>query len=635
MLIASIISHPNHDVTMKDFINSAKWRHCTLCLLLLLSCLASSNAQVIVLPDSPSIIEKTAASTLQKELLMISGDSIPVISETEASKARKSLFRFHIGATKHAAAVHSGEWSEDEILIHPVKGGMVLTGHPGRGPIYAVNTLIEEGYGVRWWTSTEADYPDRDILPVPDIKISYAPPVKIREASVLDAYDADFRLRLKGNAVSRIRWATENPRYIPKDKGGCHRLLFFEGRKSAFHSFFEILPPKQYMDAHPEWYSMVKGQRTAKQLCLTNAEMEKAFIEKTLQLLRANPEVDFISISQNDWRGACECESCKALEAATGGVPSGPLVHFVNHVAEAVEREFPHVTIETFAYQYTKEAPKNVKPRHNVLIRLCDIECPFSMPLETADHPAVENFRNNLAEWTALAPGQVFVWDYVTDFHNYLLPHPNILNLGPNIRYFTNSGAIGIFMQGDTCSGAGELAPLRLWLIYHLLWNPSADDRALIEEFVRGYYGAAAAPDILRYISLINEPPAAGNVPVRCYHKDCTGWITPANIVAAARAMDRAAENAAKAGEPYASRVSRETLSTRHAILLHWKECKAFCKTQKIPWTWGDDPLEAAEKWISDCEAAGVRTIREATAEGAPGRWKAHCDMLLKPETYL
>ena len=590
---------------------------------------ASVRAQVIVLPENPTPIEKTAGATLQDELFRISGKTLPIVSETEAPKPRKTPYLFYVGETRAAAKVHSGAWSVDEILISPVKGGMVLTGHPTRGPLYAVNTLIEEGYGVRWWTSTESDYPSRPVLPVPEMYLSYAPPLKIREASILDAYDADFRVRLRGNAVSRIRWATENPRYIPEEKGGCHRLLFFEGRKSAFHSFFEILPPKEHFEAHPEWYSMIGGERVAKQLCLTNREMEAAFIMETLRLLRMHPEVDFISISQNDWRGACECEACKALEAATGGVPSGPMVHFVNHVAEAVEREFPHVTVETFAYQYTKEAPKNVKPRRNVLIRLCDIECPFSMPLETADHPAAENFRQHLADWTALAPGQVFVWDYVTDFRNYLLPHPNLLNLGPNLRFFTRSGAIGVFQQGDTCSGAGELAPLRLWLLSHLLWNPSLNDRVLIEEFVRGYYGEAAAKGILRYISLVNEPPAAGNIPVRCYHTDCSGWMQPATIVAAAQALDAAAEAALASGEPFAARVRRETLSSRHAILLHWDACRAFCKAQKIPWTWGETREDAAKAWIADCRSFGVRTTRESTAEGAPERFKEQCRILL------
>ena len=599
-----------------------------------LSCAGVARSQVIVLPDQPTALEQTAASTLQEELYGISGETLPIVAECEAPRGRRAPFRFYVGATRAAAAVHGdGAWKADEILIQPVKTGMILTGHPTRGPLYAVNTLLEEGYGVRWWTHTEADYPSRPVLPVPEIERSYAPPLQIREASILDAYDAPFRVRLRGNAVSRIRWATEDPRFIPEEQGGCHRLLFFEGRKSAFHSFFEILPPKDHFAAHPEWYSMIGGERVAKQLCLTNPEMEAAFIAETLRLLRAHPEVDFISISQNDWRGACECETCRALEAACGGVASGPVVHFVNHVAEAVEREFPGVTVETFAYAYTKEAPQNVKPRRNVLIRLCDIECPFSLPLETADHPASAGFRKNLADWTALAPGQVFVWDYVTDFSNYLLPHPNLLSLGPNIRLFTRSGAIGVFEQGDTCSGAGELAPLRLWLLSHLLWDPFADDRALIDEFVRGYYGEAAAPGIMRYISLVNEPPAAGNIPVRCYHGDCKDWMEPATVVAAAWAMDAAAQAASEAGEPFASRVRRETLSTRHALLLHWNECRTFCQKNQTPWTWGETKEEAARAWIADCAAFGVRTTRETTAEEAPIRFREQCDKLLAPET--
>ena len=612
---------------------------------------STSRRAAIVLPDAPTPVERTAAAELADGLLRISGESVPIVSE---SSAPSDSFRFLIGNTWEARAAASvgnpwnhpchpcepiapkaserHPWAEDEILVLPIRGGIVLTGHPARGPIYAVDTLLEEGYGVRWWTSREADWPSRPVLPCPSLTRRHAPPFRFREASFLDAYDPDFRVRLKGNFVSRIRWATEPVRFVPPEKGGCHRLHFFEGRRSAYHSFFEILPPDRHFAAHPEWYSLVDGERRAKQLCLTNPEMEAAFIEETLRLLRADPDADFLSVSQNDWQGACECAECRAVEAATGGVPAGPLLAFVNRVAEAVEREFPRVTVETFAYQYTRHAPANIRPRRNVLVRLCDIECPFSMPLATADHPASADFRRNLADWTSLAPGQVFIWDYVADFHNYLLPHPNLLALGPNIRLFAESGAVGVFEQGDTCSGAGEFAPLRLWLLSHLLWNPAADDRALIDEFVRGYWGEGAAPHILRAIALVNEPPAAGGVPVRCYHADCSGWMGPATIVAAARAMDIAAAAAAAQGEPYATRVRRETLSMRHALLLHWDACRAFCEAQHLAWPWGAKRADAAHRWIDDVRAFGVRTVRETTAEDAAALFDKHCAELLGGE---
>ena len=177
---------------------------CCLFALMTVGCHAASNA-AIVIPDNATPVEQSAARELADGLLHISGQTVPVVTESDARSRHKGSFLFHIGATKAAAKLNKAEWSDDEILIKPVKGGMVLTGDPTRGPLYAVITLLEDGYGVRWWTSTETDWPSRKILPVPDISVSYIPPLKYREASCLDAYDADFRLRLKGNFASRIR----------------------------------------------------------------------------------------------------------------------------------------------------------------------------------------------------------------------------------------------------------------------------------------------------------------------------------------------------------------------------------------------------------------------------------------------
>ena len=591
---------------------------------------AKSGARTaeIVVPDASTAVERAAAARLSDGLRRMSGQAVPVVAE---SAAKADAFKFLVGATRAADVARGGaDWAPDEILVRTIPDGAILAGHPDRGPVYAVDTLLEEGYGVRRWTATEADWPKRPVLPAPRLVRRHAPPLRYREVSALGAYDPDFRVWLKGNFVSRIRYAAFDAPSVPPELGGCHRLHFFEGRGSAYHSFFEILPPAKHFAAHPDWYSLVGGERVAKQLCLTNPEMEEAFVEETLRVLRADPDCDFLSVSQNDWQGACECPACRAVEAETGGVPAGPLLRFVNRVAEAVEREFPRVTVETFAYQYTRRAPTGVAPRRNVLVRLCDIECPFSVPLDRADLPAAADFRRDLRDWCALAPGQVFVWDYVTDFHDYFAPHPNLLSLGPNVRLFAGAGAVGLFEQGDTCSGAGELAPLRTWLLGHLLWDPAADDRALLREFVRGYWGSAAAPHLHRYIALVNEPPAAGGVPVGCYHNGCAGWMPPATLVAAARAMEDAAAAAAAQGEPYAARVRRELLAPRHAILLHWDDARAFCEKARVPWTWGESRAEAARRWIADAREAGVRVEKEKVAAEAAATFEEHCAALLR-----
>ena len=53
----------------------------------------------------------------------------------------------------------------------------------------------------------------------------------------------------------------------------------------------------------------------------------------------------------------------------------------VNSVADAIADEFPHVVVDTLAYQYTRPAPNITVPRKNVVIRLCSIECNFAAPL--------------------------------------------------------------------------------------------------------------------------------------------------------------------------------------------------------------------------------------------------------------
>ena len=180
----------NHlTIVMGNYFHTAFVRFCAFCILALLFGAVSAQSQVIILPEKPTLLEKSAATTLQEELYKISDEMLPIVSEADAPKGRKEPFRFYIGATREAASAHSGEWSVDEILIHNIKGGMVLTGHPTRGPLYAVNTLIEEGYGVRWWTSTEANYPSRAILPVPELVKSYSPPLKYREASISEMMD--------------------------------------------------------------------------------------------------------------------------------------------------------------------------------------------------------------------------------------------------------------------------------------------------------------------------------------------------------------------------------------------------------------------------------------------------------------
>ena len=559
----------------------------------------------IVVPDAATAVERRAAAELADGLKRVTGATFAVCPES----AEPACTRLLVGATKASANLRKGKtWAFDEVLVARAPGGLVLDGHAERGPLYAVNAFLERHLGVRWWTSTEATYPHADAPVLPEADYSHTPPFKYREAYYLDAFDPLFKVRAHVNYTSLARYEIVKNRRIPADLGGDYGLYFFEGRKSDYHSFFEVLPPKTHFDAHPEWYSLVKGKRQAKQLCLTNTEMKKAFIAELLRRLRAAPDTNFIQVSQNDWHGACACDACRAVEAEEGGAHAGPLLRFVNDVAEAVEREFHEVRVDTFAYQYTRKAPAKTRPRKNVVVRLCDIECAFNRPLGELD--CNKAFLADLAEWKRVAPGQLFIWDYTVDFWSSMLPHPNLPVLAPNVRAFAAAGAVGVFEQGDATCAAGEFAPLKFWLLARLLWDPAQDERGLVDEFLAGYYGPSAAPLLRRYLELLHGAAAKGK-PMTCFHQGVADWIDAGTMLAAKELMDEAVTAAERDGGDFGARVRRERLTTDHALLVHWKEWRPWAEKHGKPWPLPEPRREAARRWLATCDAFGVIAYKE------------------------
>ena len=560
---------------------------------------------VIVVPDAATAVERRAAAELADGLGRVTGATFAVCPES----AKPACTRLLVGATAASAARRNGrDWKFDEVLVAPVADGLVLDGHPERGPLYAVNAFLERHLGVRWWTSKEATYPRNASPELPEADYSHVPTFKYRESYYLDAFDPLFKVRSHVNYTSLARYEIEKNRRIPAELGGDYRLYFFEGRKSAYHSFFEVLPPKVHFERHPEWYSLVNGARKAKQLCLTNAEMKEAFIAEVLRRLREDPETNFIQVSQNDWSGACACAACRAVEDEEGGAHAGPMLRFVNDVAEAVEREFPKVRVDTFAYQYTRKAPAKTRPRRNVVVRLCDIECAFNRPLGELEENRA--FLADLAEWKKIAPGQLFIWDYTVDFWSSMLPHPNIPVLGPNVRAFADAGAVGVFEQGDATCAAGEFAPLKCWLLAQLLWDAGRDDRALVDEFLAGYYGPSAAPLLKRYLGLLHGVAAKGK-PMTCFHKGVTDWIDAETMLAAKDLMDAAVAAAERDGGDFGARVRRERLTTDHALIVHWEAWRPWAERNGRTWPLAGSRREAARRWLAACDAFGVIAYRE------------------------
>lgn len=557
--------------------------------------LASNGASrytIVVAPDGPAP-DQTAARDLQAYLRQVTGATLPIAADAAGGPA----LVVGDGPAFRALCpdVDLGTIGHDGIVIRSVGQDLVLAGRAPRGTLYAVYSFLEDTVGCRWWSSTESTIPRRATLVAPPQNVTYAPALRCREAFYKDAFVGPFAAKLKLNGHFE---------QIPPEYGGHYRILGW------CHTFYQLLPPDKYFAAHPEWYSEINGQRTAEhtQLCLTNDAMRAELTKVALDWIRKEPAAGMISITQNDWGGQCQCAKCQAVEEEEGG-PSGPLLRFVNAVAADIEKEYPDFLIETLAYHYTRQPPKVVKPRDNVVIRLCTIECSYVQPLEGGEQNA--KFASDIAAWSAIAPN-LYIWDYVTNFANCLLPHPNLRVLAPNIRTFVKHHAIGLFEQGDAYTTVGDFVRLRAWVLAHLMWDPSRNESALVTEYLNGYYGPAG-PSLRQYLDLLLDAAEQSGSYLRCYATDTAGWLTVQQVTAAQKLLDQA--QAAVADDPVlAKRVERETMPLQLVWLNRYASLKRQAKKAGIPFAGPSDPAAACARWIALSREYGNTAYGEGRA---------------------
>ena len=98
----------------------------------------------------------------------------------------------------------------------------------------------------------------------------------------------------------------------------------------------------------------------------------------------------------------------------------------------------------------------------------------------------------DLQGWAKVAP-RLFIWDYTMNLPGPIAPHPNWQVFAPDLRAYRDNNAIGCFMESESTS-VTPFVELKVYLMAHLLWNPARDEAALLNEFLDGYYGAAASP---------------------------------------------------------------------------------------------------------------------------------------------
>lgn len=565
----------------------------------------------IVVDDAASAQFINSAKLLQRYVYQMTAVNLPIVDKEDLKADEKAIFLTLDAMLPETTSIHYGITDSKHVY---------LSAKDFKNLECAIYDFLENVAGCIWLT------PDTEIVPVKkqfairkDLNYTYTPKIKIRTVNSRLFYEnPDFAKKHKVTTEAF-------PNYVPT---------------ARVHTFEKFVPEAVYFKKHPEYYALIEGERRPTQLCLSNKEVLKIVIDSVQSAFTRFPKASVISVSQNDNTLYCQCDKCREIDAQDGS-PSGSLLQFVNQVAQ----HFPKKTISTLAYQYTRKAPAKTLAANNVLITLCSIECDRSAPIEEK----CTDFANDLVAWKEITPN-IRIWDYTTQFTNFLSPFPNLQTLQPNIQFFTNNNAQWIFEQHS--NAPSELFELRSYLTAKLLWNPEADVKLLINQFTEAYY-EKAAPYIREYIATLhNEMKKDADFFLYLYGDPSQAFgsfLSPILLEKYNNLFDKAEAvvankpkilqhvQAARLGVDYASlEMAKTNISTKYPLtkqnevapdlLKRLARFEKVCKVQGIAY------LNEMRYSVADYLKLHKKTVKRATQENlAKG---AKVKLLTKPKKY-
>jgi len=442
-----------------------------------------SSSYAIVLSSDASPSEKHAADELMHHIKLATDAELPIVTEGDPRASEPA--RIFVGKSQALidalpVASLSFEYSGPEAFdIKTIGSGkkadIAIVGHPQRGTMYGVYTFLDR-LGFRWYTKRVTRVPEGKSLSIAAMEIHESPAFISRDTTIKEARDGDWAARNRMNAGHADLDVT---------RGGGVRV-------NGVHTLDRLVPPELF-DTHPEYFPLIGGKRVTGlvQRCISNPDLIDISVENLKKWMDEEPDQRIFSVSANDVGMLCQCENCSKITQDEGAI-AGLFLRYVNDIAERIEKTHPEHYVCTLAYAITETAPKITQPRKNVIIRLCPFYICCSHTFTTCTKPASVNFYKTLKQWGEISEN-IFIWHYATNFDSYLLPFPNFKEFTHDIKVYDDNNVNGLFLQGAGKSGSSD-SDMRAWVAARLMWDPTLDSDALIEEWMTAIYAAGYAP---------------------------------------------------------------------------------------------------------------------------------------------
>jgi hypothetical protein len=577
-------------------------------------------AATIVIAGEPTRVAQFAAYELQWHVRAISGAELPIVRDDAPAEGTRILVGASsataglglgdrdFGAQEYLVRcfpdtlVLMGRDHEDRgvVTYEAIPAPEAVATWPGiwdeQGTLYAVYDFLERSCGVRWFNPTEAGtiLPAAATLAVAVQEVRRAPFFRYRYAAYppSEQYDAYTGLWPAGSegfaaweaaAYPALRERFPDPGQYALAKRGWiqrFRLRLREGGEHCpcNHSLYGYYDRFWEPGADPtaaarfearqaDWFAQGYEGRPP-QMCYTSRGLIEQVAKDAREFFAGQPTRpgavaagSFFCVEPMDNAQFCRCEACRALLTPapetspffTNGLHSDYFFNFVNEVAREVRKTDPDKWIVTLAYMTHGAPPTRVVLEPNVAVQFC-----FACNRLNFDRPSYEHEIDLLKQWVAREPGRpLYLWLYYTfpvevanngRFHCF--PGFFARAIGEQFELFREAGIRGMFH-----CGYGQ--EVEAYLTYRLMDDPAVSVEALLAEYFRLLYGAAAAPMQALYEAIeqtysnpASYPPAIASGRREGHHHQTEevawGYLGNAPRMAAFEALLRQAQAAAQ-----------------------------------------------------------------------------------------
>ncbi len=197
----------------------------------------------IALSSQASESERWAALELQHWIKVMSGTELPVQDLEQPYMGHQIIVGYNDFVREKTGGAAPADL--DESFRYCNSGPDILIyGGKMRGTMYGVMSFLENEFGCRWYTPSVNIIPQKKDFYFKWLDHSEEPGVRVRNDFYFEAFDPVWAARNKVNGAMGFR----------QQPGGVESYW-------AVHTFYPLMPPEEFYDKHPEYYSLIDGKR--------------------------------------------------------------------------------------------------------------------------------------------------------------------------------------------------------------------------------------------------------------------------------------------------------------------------------------------------------------------------------------